>query len=127
MNSWCTRLTPAYAVVLAVFSTVIVYMGTGPYWYSFESAASVCRRDAWTNLLYINNLVGHECMGETWYLGMDMQFFVFSALFSVYPLWRWKSYGWIAPAVAMAGTLATNFAVYAVFEMPGVGYFPVRK
>ncbi len=127
MNSWCTRLTPAYAVVLAVFSTVIVYMGTGPNWYGIEVSADICRQEAWTNLLYINNLVGHRCMGETWYLGMDMQFFLFSAPFIIYPLWRWKSYGWIAPAVAMAATLATNFAVYAAYEMPGSGSLVLRK
>jgi peptidoglycan/LPS O-acetylase OafA/YrhL len=54
----------------------------------------------------------HQCMGQTWYLAVDMQLFVVSPLL-IYPLWRWKKWGlaWLALiALACQGVI---FFVYA--------------
>ena len=57
-----------------------------------------CQETWWWNLLYINNFGDHlapddkpelpaGCMGVTWYMANDMQFYVISPLI-IYPLWR---------------------------------------
>lgn len=51
------RLTPTYAILLAITATIVVYVGNGPYWIYMDSQAEMCRKNWWTNLLYINNIV----------------------------------------------------------------------
>ena len=46
------RLTPVYALVLAFFATLIVYVGTGPNWYSVTLGSDACRVVWWRHLLY---------------------------------------------------------------------------
>ncbi|KZR96828.1 Nose resistant to fluoxetine protein, partial [Daphnia magna] len=67
---------------------------------------------SWT----VNNLFpldpDYGCMGQTWYLAVDMQLFVISPLI-VYPLWRWKKPGlaWLAFIAVLCQ--ASIFFVYA--------------
>ena len=99
----------------------MIYLGTGPRWYTVEVAAQGCREEAWTNFLYINNIVDPNpsvyCMGETWYLAVDMQLFLVSPLI-IYPLWRWKWVGLIWLALLTLGSLAANFIVFAIYDFP---------
>lgn len=92
------RLTPVYAIILGFVATLLVYIGSGPAWSSVVQESEQCRQHWWNNLLYINNLVDEDaCMGVTWYLANDMQFYLISPLL-IYPLWRWGMYGviWVA-------------------------------
>ncbi len=79
------RLTPVYMYVMFFYIKALSFCGNGPYWHvsvnqkQIEASCS----DSWTNFLYINNLYpyGPEgglqgCMGWTWYLANDMQFFL---------------------------------------------------
>ena len=134
------RLTPVYALILGFIATLLVYCGTGPTWYHVTLMSEGCRANAWTNMLYINNLYRadesrevselsndltcfiaivyiQKCMGETWYLAVDMQLFLLSPLF-VYPLWRWKVVGLTLLALATLGSLASNFAIHAIYNLP---------
>ncbi|XP_078604976.1 nose resistant to fluoxetine protein 6-like [Branchiostoma floridae x Branchiostoma japonicum] len=74
------RLTPVYAFLLMVFTCLMEYMGSGPWWAirgDFTmSTVQVCRKYWWANLLYINNYVGYKCFPHAWYLGVDMQLYV---------------------------------------------------
>ena len=56
-------------------------------------------------------------MGETWYLAVDMQLFLVAPLI-IYPLWRWKKAGLILLSGFTLATLAANFAVYLVYNLP---------
>ena len=56
-------------------------------------------------------------MGETWYLANDMQMFILSPLV-IYPLWRWKRSGLLWLTAIMFGSLAANFALYAIYDLP---------
>ncbi|XP_038052246.1 uncharacterized protein LOC119724969 [Patiria miniata] len=93
------RITPAYMICIAVWTTLIVHFGEGPGKVDlFESAANMCRERWWTNLLYINNLypfpgqLGQQCMGWSWYLANDMQFFVISPII-IYLLYKYSKLG----------------------------------
>ncbi|CAG5014944.1 unnamed protein product [Parnassius apollo] len=72
------RLTPSYALVLAITTTWLRFAGSGPLW---QSAVGVevkdCRRDGWLNLIYLNNYIDEsQCMPQTWYIASDMQLYV---------------------------------------------------
>ena len=47
-----------------------------------------CKKNWWTDLLYINNLnpwkmLTEPCVGQSWYLANDMQMFIVAPLFIV--------------------------------------------
>ena len=84
------RLTPLYAFVLMIFTTLCLYMFTGPFSTVVKSADGrkgfdVCKDYWWTNLIYINNYypdfgsLGGSCMGWAWYLAIDMQCYLLLA------------------------------------------------
>ena len=127
-------MTPVYAIVLAFIATLMVYCGDGPNWYSVEVSAEGCRKDAWLNLLYINNYVeGTEvedtCMGHTWYLAVDMQLFIVTPLI-VLPLaipQRWcKILGLIWLGSITAGSLIADFILYDKYDLEAT-IFPKRS
>uniref|UniRef100_A0A1X7VDC1 Nose resistant-to-fluoxetine protein N-terminal domain-containing protein n=1 Tax=Amphimedon queenslandica TaxID=400682 RepID=A0A1X7VDC1_AMPQE len=85
------RLTPTYMFVLFFFWFLSNHLTRGPMTPSTVGPGSAqyenCVKYWWTNLLYINNFYptnfGDECMGWTWYLANDMQFFVITPLFLI--------------------------------------------
>ncbi|PIK40387.1 putative nose resistant to fluoxetine protein 6-like, partial [Apostichopus japonicus] len=83
------RLTPVYMVCLGIWTSIVIQIGEGSRKYeAFAGGRAVCQQYWWANLLYINNLVPYpgnvsQCMGWTWYLANDMQFFIFSPIFII--------------------------------------------
>jgi peptidoglycan/LPS O-acetylase OafA/YrhL len=45
------RLTPVYALCIAVYFGVAPHMGTGPFWYKLGLSASACGRYWWSSIL----------------------------------------------------------------------------
>ncbi|XP_025112929.1 nose resistant to fluoxetine protein 6-like isoform X2 [Pomacea canaliculata] len=76
------RLTPAYMLVIMVYTCLSPYWGDGPLWPATLGDRDNCNSYWWRNLLYINNLVHTEqmCLGQSWYLANDMQFYILSPL-----------------------------------------------
>lgn len=57
------RLTPAYAMMIGFYATLFYKFGTGPYWDTWVgSNKDFCRKNWWTNLLYVNNYVNVPSM-----------------------------------------------------------------
>ena len=112
------RLTMVYAFVLFFWWTLTVYLGSGPEWYLLAGKGSAnyeaCNKYWWTNILYINNFypwkLGDECMGWTWYLANDMQFFILAPLVLI-PLYFSFPIGLAIAAIMLCATLATNGAI----------------
>lgn len=111
------RLTPLYMMVLAIWATLIKYLGSGPYWP--EETDKMCKTNWWTNLLYINNIVRREsmCMGWSWYLANDMQFFLVSS-FLVALLYKWALLGGIVIFVFMLASSITTGVITYVEHLP---------
>ncbi|KAL6045273.1 Nose resistant to fluoxetine protein 6 [Balamuthia mandrillaris] len=86
------RLSPVYFFLLFVYWKLMPFMGEGPQWVRGEGGDPNCEETWWANLLYIQNLYpakfGDSCMGWTWYLANDMQFYVLSPLV-LFPFYRW--------------------------------------
>ncbi|XP_060524969.1 nose resistant to fluoxetine protein 6-like isoform X2 [Cylas formicarius] len=73
------RLSPAVAVMAVIHSTWLIHLARGPFWDFFVGEEyRNCRRNWWTNLLYINNYIYSDemCMQQTWYIASDMQLFI---------------------------------------------------
>lgn len=59
------RLTPTYMIVLGIWTSLAVHIGTGSDMEEYYAADSAfCTDYWWTNLLYVNNLVPYN-----WVLG----------------------------------------------------------
>ncbi|XP_052816398.1 nose resistant to fluoxetine protein 6-like [Mya arenaria] len=77
------RLTPPYMLVIMVGTVLLPYIVSGPFWNGGEFPnMGGCRKYWWTNLIYVNNYVidDETCMGWSWYLANDMQFYIISPL-----------------------------------------------
>ncbi|XP_071947853.1 nose resistant to fluoxetine protein 6-like [Antedon mediterranea] len=93
------RLTPVYMIVIYIYTTLTPHFATGPMYSAvfnpnpvgYETGISYCQKYWWTNLLYINNVYPNdlmqECLGWSWYLANDMQFFIISP-FIIYFLYH---------------------------------------
>nr|CAH7730461.1 unnamed protein product [Callosobruchus chinensis] len=71
------RLTPTLAAIIAFQASWLRHFGDGPNWYHHVGEEFIrCRRNWWTNLLYIHNYVdaGNMCMQTSWYLALDSQY-----------------------------------------------------
>ncbi|CAH1176236.1 unnamed protein product [Phaedon cochleariae] len=105
------RLTPAYVVVIGLYSTVLYRAGSGPLW---ESRVGLerdrCLKSWWTNVLYINNYVNTDnlCMFQSWYLAVDYHLFII-APFIIYPIWRCRRLGEILLFVCIVISTAVPF------------------
>ncbi|XP_040153901.1 nose resistant to fluoxetine protein 6-like [Anopheles arabiensis] len=77
------RLTPVYAFVILLHATWLLKLQTGPLWrWGAETEQTFCRRNWWTNLLYINNYVHADepCVQQAWYLGAEFQIFIIALI-----------------------------------------------
>ncbi|XP_071445528.1 nose resistant to fluoxetine protein 6-like [Hetaerina americana] len=115
------RLTPAYGVVLAFYTTLLVFLGRGPAWNRYiETTVDNCRELWFLNLLYVNNYIGYDnmCLVQSWYLAADMQMCLLSPLL-IYPLWRWPRKGAALLILATAISVALPFATTYAYQLPG--------
>jgi len=80
------RLTPAYMFIILFYIYIFPFCGRGPLWFQQAKGTGIenCKKYWWTNLLYISNFYPQhmysECVGWSWYLANDMQFYVISPL-----------------------------------------------
>lgn len=113
------RLTPAYLAVIALYTTILPRLGSGPLWnYRIGLERERCQSSWWANLLYINNYVNTDklCMFQSWYLSADTQLFILAPLI-LYPLWKWRKAG-----IGFLGliTVATTLIPFMVTYMKKV-------
>ena len=105
------RLTMVYAFLLFFWWTLTVYFGKGHGWNAFVGPDSAqmknCERYWWTNLLYVNNFypwrLNDECMGWSWYLANDMQFYMLAPLIII-PLYYFFPVGLVVAGLFLVGS-----------------------
>ena len=56
------RLTPAYMLVIMVFTCLMKFWGSGPMWPTGNVPYDACKESWWTNILYVNNFVNLDKM-----------------------------------------------------------------
>ncbi|XP_041476434.1 nose resistant to fluoxetine protein 6-like [Lytechinus variegatus] len=111
------RLTPVYMATMGIFALLKPHFGLG--WstdFFSEYIKDACRRLWWTHPLYINNLypwpndMDESCMGWSWYLANDMQFFIISP-FIIIVLYKNGKAGLCLVASVMMVSLSSLFGI----------------
>jgi peptidoglycan/LPS O-acetylase OafA/YrhL len=55
------RLTPVYAIMVALAASWFNHLGSGPMWNHIVSTETAdCRQNWWYNLLYLNNYINAD-------------------------------------------------------------------
>nr|XP_008192685.2 PREDICTED: nose resistant to fluoxetine protein 6-like [Tribolium castaneum] len=106
------RLTAPFALVVLVSATLLKYLGSGPKWPFLELYFQKnCQNYWWSALLYVQNYVNisEMCVGQTWYLNIDMQLYVVSPLV-FFALWKY-------PRICLP------FLSLCVLALTGVGFY----
>ncbi|KAL0272822.1 UNVERIFIED_CONTAM: hypothetical protein PYX00_005651 [Menopon gallinae] len=117
------RITPPFAAMVLIQSTLLMKMGKGPLWNSrIGQSVEMCRDNWWPGLIYLQNFIAPNstCLGQSWYLSSDMQMFWLAPIL-LYPLLLWRKIGIVAYCVGLAAALITNFAVSFEYGLgPGI-------
>ena len=91
------RITPLVLFCILLWWSLQPYLGDGPVWFRYNELNADCPDYWWTVITYVNNFVpdwnGNGCLGVTWYLANDMQFFIFSPII-LYVYHKHKLGGW---------------------------------
>ena len=105
---------PIICVTLFI-STLFRYFGSGPVWAEMTHRQEArCEKYWWTNLLMVMNLnpwvFVDECVGWTWYIGIDFQLFLITPLLVFfYCKRRWL--GYTSAILLILASSAFNYAI----------------
>ena len=120
------RLTGVYAIIIGLHATLLKFITYQPNSYVATEMHDLCHDNWWWNILYINNFQPdaaiNVCLGQTWYMANDMQFFIISPIF-IYSLWRSKIFGLILGGAAVVASIVTPTVISYVTEQPYNGDF----
>lgn len=113
------RLTPPYMLIILIYVCLGPYWGEGPFWPDKQGDHDSCKTSWWTNLLYINNFVDLDksCLGQSWYLANDMQFYILSPLILI-PLYRSTLMGLASAMFLLVATTVTPAALTMKYHLP---------
>ena len=121
------RLTPALALMMLFTVGIWKVLGnnTVPQWQPALDETDGCSYSWWVNILYLNNLIhtqtGNDlCLGWSWYLANDFQFFLIAPLL-ILPMIKWPKFG-IAPTVGLISiSTASCFGISYANNLPPGG------
>ena len=110
------RLMPMYIATMLFYWYLMSAVGNGPIFFFYhQNGTQYCTRVWWTHLLFLNNFYEFDemvnyCMGWTWYLPNDFQFFLLIPLL-VHLLYHRRTIGMIFIAVFQGICFAATIAV----------------
>ncbi|KAJ3657612.1 hypothetical protein Zmor_009399 [Zophobas morio] len=118
------RLTSSLFIVVLVSATLLTYTGSGPKWPLFTLYFQKnCETSWWATLLYVQNYARSQkmCVGQTWYLNVDMQLYLVSPLV-LFLLWKYRIWGLLVLGVGALASMGCAF--YEVWEhsLPGIAF-----
>lgn len=119
------RLTPSYMFAIFLYSSFYPHIVSGPLGIIVKHTEEPnCKKYWWTNLLYINNIypshMMNECLGWSWYLANDMQFYVISPIF-LYVMYRFKFRGaLLSTGIGILLCVVINGAVIGSKNLPAL-------
>ena len=94
------RIVPLYAVTMLFFWYLMSSVGSGPIFFLYYKERAVhCENTWWVHFIFLNNFYeikenANACMGWTWYLPNDFQFFLLIPLL-VFLLYHKRIFGMI--------------------------------
>ncbi|KAI6234089.1 Acyl-transf-3 domain-containing protein [Aphelenchoides fujianensis] len=123
------RLVPAYFSVLLFKTFVFPLLLNGSVQnMGLQSTEDVCLHTWWTNLLFVNNLVGSntQCLIPAWFVATDLQIFLFAPLLLLPIVWKPMVGMAIVGSGILLSTAAHFFTVYSNFYPPTVFLEPTE-
>lgn len=126
------RITPLYMFVVGFYSTMIVHLNSGPGKNNAKNIRIPCERAWWTNLLFINNLVPfpgtimHRCVPWTWYLAVDMQFYMISPIIIII-LYKYRNCGFALIAALFVTSYSITIALSIYFGYTTDDFFTKQR
>ena len=125
------RITPTLFVVLVFFWQLMPLISDGPLWRKvIDSEVALCNGINWIfPLLYLNNFYPNlldSCMGWTWYLANDMQFFLISPIFIFPAFFLSFPFPLIPLGVCVVIFLIPSLVIPVVYNLHSNFYFPLN-
>ncbi|XP_065353206.1 nose resistant to fluoxetine protein 6-like [Cloeon dipterum] len=114
------RLTLPMAVVIFFLSTLYGRIGATPLWdLIIDPHTKICADYWWVSLLYFTNFykpLETTCMGQAWYLMVDMQLAVVAPIV-IYPLLKWPKIGLGLVGALTLGSMAVSFGLTFAYNL----------
>ncbi|XP_066151662.1 nose resistant to fluoxetine protein 6-like [Euwallacea fornicatus] len=113
------RMSPTYAIILAFYCTLLVKLGSGPFWQQKVGLEQErCLASWWANLLYINNYVNTDkiCMFQSWYVTCDMNFFFFAPVLA-WILWKNPKIGVLLVLTLIIASIVVVFTIVYINKL----------
>jgi peptidoglycan/LPS O-acetylase OafA/YrhL len=109
------RLAPLYFATILFFWQIMSMAGNGPVFFMYKDEyAGACNKYWWSHLLFINNFYpfgeDEQCLGWTWYLPNDMQFFLLLPPL-VWLCYRYRVIGMLSILTIMVGCWIASFVI----------------
>ncbi|VDK42191.1 unnamed protein product [Anisakis simplex] len=76
------RLWPSYLYTLSTVTFLLSSLHSHPMWEPTDPSVQ-CRLHGWKNVLFLNSVLGNECMGWTWYISTEFIFYLISPIFLI--------------------------------------------
>ncbi|XP_063927526.1 nose resistant to fluoxetine protein 6-like [Zophobas morio] len=110
------RLTAPFALVVLFSATLLKYMGSGPKWPLISLYFQQnCQDYWWSALLYVQNYVNvsNMCVGQTWYLNIDMQLYIVSPVV-LFGLWKYPKF--CLPILGLCSLVFMGVSFYEAWD-----------
>lgn len=112
------RIVPLYFATLLHFWFIMAMGGNGPIFYMYkDDYAGACNKYWWSHVLFFNNFYpfthDEQCMGWTWYLPNDMQFFLILPPL-VYLLYRYRIIGILSIGLIMICSFVASIVILSI-------------
>lgn len=113
------RYTPTYMLIIALLMLSPAW-GSGPSWMNYmTSTYDKCKRNWWTNMLYINNYVHADkmCLSDSWFFAVAAQLHVVGLLVLI-PLKRRPKIALLLNLFMMVASLFAVFFTNLYYRSP---------
>lgn len=118
------RLTPLMMAVIFNCALFLRYISSGPNWMaSILMFDDWCRKQWWTNALYIHNFYNTNsmCLSHSWYLATDFQMFLVAPLILLPLYWNCKA-GFGSMGIFLLITTVVTGVITAQNHYPAIPY-----
>ncbi|XP_017083982.1 nose resistant to fluoxetine protein 6 [Drosophila eugracilis] len=86
------RIVPLLAMAILVSLKLMPMIVDGPLFAGGYSGKVGCEKEWYFTLLFVNNYSEYSCIGQSWYLSVDMQLFIISPIL-LYAVYKWGKKG----------------------------------
>ncbi|PZC75940.1 hypothetical protein B5X24_HaOG205281, partial [Helicoverpa armigera] len=112
------RMFPLLAVAVLFEATYLHRMADGPVWEMVEDQVNRCRTYWWSTLLYMQNYLTPACVGQTWYLAIDVQLHILSPIVLFWVLMGKQRIAWAALLSVLVAVLTASTTYIFIKEFP---------